>query len=350
MPYLTFKSLILKKRMKKASIILVSLFFGFYVQCQININEIYKEEIASGYTDSIIKNINYVKKGLNFCVIGDWGRHGQFYQKKVAYQLGNAVAGTDASFIISTGDNFYPAGVKSVQDPSWEKSFEDVYTHHSTYVDWYVVLGNHDYATNPQAEVDYSNISARWKMPSRYYSIHRNIENDSNNTVGIYFIDSSPLNKSYYGKKTEQISQNVMEADSAKQLNWLRSELTKSKDKWKIVVAHHPVYSAGKRFGKTNEMEEAVKNILNQHNVDLFIAGHEHHLEFDQPKNNDTFYQLISGAGSEKTIINPNSKVQFAKSEYGFATIGISSNSLLIQFIDWHGNVIYSTEQPKRNK
>ncbi len=141
-----------------------------------------------------------------------------------------------------------------------------------------------------------------------------------------------------------------MEADSAKQLNWLRSELTKSKDKWKIVVAHHPVYSAGKRFGKTNEMEEAVKNILNQHNVDLFIAGHEHHLEFDQPKNNDTFYQLISGAGSEKTIINPNSKVQFAKSEYGFATIGISSNSLLIQFIDWHGNVIYSTEQPKRNK
>jgi len=82
--------------MKKLSFILVSLFWGFYVQCQININEKYKEEIASGYTDSIIKNLNYLKKGLNFCVLGDWGRHGQFYQKKIAYQLGNAVAGTDA--------------------------------------------------------------------------------------------------------------------------------------------------------------------------------------------------------------------------------------------------------------
>jgi len=44
------------------------------------VNELYSEEIASGYKDSIIKNISYVKEGLNFCVIGDWGRHGQFYQ------------------------------------------------------------------------------------------------------------------------------------------------------------------------------------------------------------------------------------------------------------------------------
>jgi len=335
-----------------------TLLFGllFYItalgqeNAQASVNELYREEIASGYKDSVIKNINYVKKGINFCVIGDWGRHGQFYQKKVAYQLGNAVVGTNADFIISTGDNFYPVGVQSVQDPSWQKSFEDVYTHHSTYIDWYVVLGNHDYGTNPQAEVDYSKISARWKMPSRYYSVHKTIDDDSSNTVGFYFIDSSPLNKSYYGKISELISQNVLNADSAKQLNWLRSELKKSKDKWKIVVTHHPVYSAGKRYGKTKEMEDAVKEILNQYKVDLLIAGHEHHLEFDKPKNKDTFYQLISGAGSEKTMISPNAKVQYAKSEYGFATIGIDTNSLLIQFIDWQGNVIYTTEAPKLNK
>ncbi len=49
---------------------------------QASVNELYREEIASGYKDSVIKSINYVKKGINFCVIGDWGRHGQFYQKK----------------------------------------------------------------------------------------------------------------------------------------------------------------------------------------------------------------------------------------------------------------------------
>jgi hypothetical protein len=310
--------------------------------------DLYNEEIASGYRDSIIKDLKYVKKGLNFCIIGDWGRHGQFYQKKVAYQLGNAVVGTDASFIVSTGDNFYPEGVQSVQDPSWETSFENVYNHHSTYIDWYVVLGNHDYGSNPQAEVDYTAISARWNMPSRYYSIHKTFGDDSSNTVGLFFLDSSPLNGSYY-KKNEKISENVQKADSTRQLNWLKSELLKSKDKWKIVIAHHPIYSAGKRYGKTIEMENAIRDILNKNKVDLYIAGHEHHLEFDKPKNNDSFYQMISGAGSEKTIISTKAKVQFAKSEYGFATVGISSNNLFIQFVDWEGNIIYSCDVPKLN-
>jgi len=306
-----------------------------------------KEEIVSGSHESTIPKIQQVKNGLNFCVIGDWGRHGVYYQKKVADQLGNAVAGIDASFIISTGDNFYPEGVQSVQDPSWQKSFEDVYTHHSTYVDWYVVLGNHDYGTNPEAEVEYSKISARWKMPSRYYSIHRTIGNDPSNTVGFYFIDSSPLNTSYYENNSAQRSINILNADSAKQLAWLRTELSNSTDSWKVVVAHHPVYSAGKRYGDTKEMEVAIRGLLNQYKVDLYIAGHEHHLEFDQPKKNDSFYQLISGAGSEKTMINPAAKVQFAKSEYGFATVGIDKNSLLIQFIDWQGNIINSFKAAK---
>jgi hypothetical protein len=33
-----------------------------------------------------------------------------------------------------------------------------------------VVLGNHDYRSNPQAQVEYTKVSNRWKIPERYYS------------------------------------------------------------------------------------------------------------------------------------------------------------------------------------
>lgn len=57
--------------------------FSSFSQTIKNSIENYHSEIVSGYTDSIIKNLDYVEDGINFCVIGDWGRHGQFYQKKL---------------------------------------------------------------------------------------------------------------------------------------------------------------------------------------------------------------------------------------------------------------------------
>ncbi len=73
-------------------------------------------------------------------------------------------------FIVSTGDNFYPNGVRSIMDHNWIASFENIYTAHSLQTDWYVVLGNHDYGGDPQAEIDYSEVDRRWNMPARYYS------------------------------------------------------------------------------------------------------------------------------------------------------------------------------------
>lgn len=66
-------------------------------------------------------------------------------------------------FIISVGDNFYTNGVASVDDPMWKTSFEDIYKGANLFIDWYPVLGNHDYRGNPQAQIDYSKRSRRWK-------------------------------------------------------------------------------------------------------------------------------------------------------------------------------------------
>ncbi len=60
------------------SMMFVSLTFSAFSQ-----NANYIKEQATGYRGSMIKNLKAVK-GLSFCVIGDWGRYGDYYQKAVA--------------------------------------------------------------------------------------------------------------------------------------------------------------------------------------------------------------------------------------------------------------------------
>ena len=71
---------------------------------------IYKDAL---YQQQKIAKLTTLPDSLNFMVIGDWGHNGHFYQKEVAHQLEIAMYQTDADFIVSTGDNFYPNGVAS---------------------------------------------------------------------------------------------------------------------------------------------------------------------------------------------------------------------------------------------
>ncbi len=50
--------------------------------------------------------------------------------------------------------------------------------------DWYVVLGNHDYRGDPQAEMDYQMVDRKWNMPASYYSKIFFIDDDT--TQGVH--------------------------------------------------------------------------------------------------------------------------------------------------------------------
>eukprot|EP00882_Tetradesmus_deserticola_P021775 GHRQ01023573.1.p1 GENE.GHRQ01023573.1~~GHRQ01023573.1.p1 ORF type:complete len:244 (+),score=43.27 GHRQ01023573.1:379-1110(+) len=80
-----------------------------------------------------------------FFVIGDWGRSGTKDQRQAARMMADVAQCMRPSFIISTGDNFYTHGLKSSDDAKFAKSFSDVYNQASLQVNWYAVLGNHDY-------------------------------------------------------------------------------------------------------------------------------------------------------------------------------------------------------------
>lgn len=279
---------------------------------------------------------------LNFIAMGDWGRNGADHQKQVAAQMGITASIAKAQFIIATGDNFYPSGVISEWDPLWKYSYEDIYTAFSLQWDWYPVLGNHDYKSNPDAQVAYSKISRRWKMPARYFSKLIDIPGDTASKVLILFIDTNPLIPEFYANA--EYGPNVKTQDSTQQKKWIAKELntTDPKIKWKIVVGHHPMFTGGSRTEgyDTRAIRRSLKPIFDKYGADAYIAGHEHNLQHLVSAKTQHF---ISGAASEKTAVRLIAESKMAASEYGFMLFSVTGKQLLVQTIDDAGKIVYST-------
>lgn len=304
----------------------------------------YKDQYISGYRGGYIKGIKLLDNALNFIVVGDWGRQGEYYQKAVAEQMANAAVSLDAEFVVSTGDNFYPDGVGSVNDPLWQTSFEDVYKNFALQKKWYVVLGNHDYRSNPQAQIDYGKVSRRWQMPARYFSKKMSIDDDTTSKVLFVFIDTSPFVSKYYND--DVYGPQVATQDTATQLQWLSFVLgdTSSNIKWRIVVGHHPLYSGGKRIDSkdTRDIQDVFKPIFKKYKVDMYLCGHEHHLEY--VKAEESTHYFTSGAGSEVRPVSLHPRYgKFASAQAGFMAFSLVPDSARIQVINNKGEVIHST-------
>jgi tartrate-resistant acid phosphatase type 5 len=318
--------------MRKYFVLITALFFLFQSDAQKN-----PAKKPAG-----AKTIKVPEKALNFIAMGDWGRNGEYNQKEVAVQMGITAKQSDVSFIIATGDNFYPSGVASTQDYSWTASYEAMYTAHSLQTDWYVVLGNHDYKGNVQAEIDYSRISRRWHMPSRYYAKKIAIDDDSAQQLLLVCLDSSPFISQYYSSADHKAE--VMSQDTAAQKQWLESVLSDPSPniKWKIVTGHHPLFTGTKRMNAddTRQLNASLKPLFDKYKVDAYICGHDHSLQYIKP--DGVTHYFISGAGSETTpsFLYPGIG-KFAKSVNGFMVFSLTTKEMLVQVVDLNGKVLY---------
>ncbi|MDZ7898461.1 MAG: tartrate-resistant acid phosphatase type 5 family protein [Arcicella sp.] len=282
---------------------------------------------------------------LNFIVMGDWGRMGEDHQQTVANQMAKTAETINRDFIISTGDNFYPKGVMSTTDPQWKSSYEDVYKAFSLQWEWYSVLGNHDYLGNPDAQVAYSKISRRWRMPARYFSETFAIAGDTTNQVLIAFVDTNPLIPEFY--KNKIYGPNVANQDSTAQKRWLEKTLSNKSPniKWKIVVGHHPLFTATLKRREsydTKAVRNSLKSVLDKYEVDAYLCGHDHDLQHLLPSGKTHYF--VSGSASEATPINTLPISKLALSDYGFMVFSASAKSLNVQVINDLGKVVYRTE------
>jgi tartrate-resistant acid phosphatase type 5 len=290
--------------------------------------------IDKGATGFVTKET--FSRAFNFIIVSDFGWNGFKHQQEVADQMSKTADSVHAKFIATCGDNFQISGIASTQDPLWMSNFENVYKGLSLQAEWFPVLGNHDYHGSPQAEIDYSKISRRWRLTDHYYTFTKKI-NDSVSARFI-FLDTPPLVAEYHKNDAEYPE--IAKQDTAKQIKWLKDVLTNSKEKWILVFGHHPIYSASKTHGNTKEMISKVKPLLEKYHAQFYFCGHDHDFQHLHEKNGHVDY-VVTGTGGETRPASTNDLSVFSKSEPGFSVISLKGDSLNVCFVGIKGNIIH---------
>lgn len=271
---------------------------------------------------------------LSFLIIGDWGRQGDRTQKRVAAAMDAVAARTPVDFIVSTGDNIYPAGVKSPDDPLWRKTFEEVYDlPHLKALPWYVSLGNHDYLGDVRAEIAYGGIHPRWHLPAAYYQ-HSFPAGGS--LAQLFFLDTNAFIGSYRARPDRY--HRIDATDPDEQLEWLRRRLRESGAVWKIVIGHHPVYSSG-FHGDTEELMALLPPLFRQYGVQAYFCGHDHDLEYYRPEGGTAY--IVSGGGSGHRWLWPRRGSRFSAATEGFVHVALDRDSMTARFYDDRGRELY---------
>jgi acid phosphatase len=249
---------------------------------------------------------------LRIAVVGDTGEGSD----RVARGIAALHARTPLDAVVITGDAFYPCGPASATDPQWNR----VRALSQIGVPLFPVLGNHDFCGKslPVAQIG-ATVVPHWQFPARQYVVESKL-------AELLMLDTTP----YASARDDDAAEAV------------RQGFTR-KTKWRIAVGHHPIVSSGYHghFPRDQHLRMVTLDPLMRHaKVDLYICGHDHHLELidGQPR------LLISGAGSDPVPpLVPHKRTLFpseAERQLGFATVELDAHTMTIRFFDGDGKAI----------
>lgn len=249
---------------------------------------------------------------LRVAVAGDTGDGAEAVTKGIRRVHGQ----TPLDGIVLTGDNFYPCGPVSVDDPRWSlvRPLTEVG------VPIFAVLGNHDHCgkggIGPQLQAH--GVVPRWNLPARQYAIRTPL-------ADFAMLDTSP----YVWRRNRDAEEAV------------RTVFARSTARFRIVVGHHPILSSGWHGyfprKEVQRMRESLP-LLRESRVDLYICGHDHHLELVRGR--PAF--LVSGAGSDpippiklraRTVYPEEVRME----RVGFAVVEVTTEKIRIRFFDGNG-------------
>ena len=249
---------------------------------------------------------------LRIAVVGDTGEGSD----RVANGIAKLHARTPLDAVIITGDAFYPCGPSSAADPQWNR----VRALSSIGVPLFPVLGNHDFCGKslPAVQIG-ATVVPHWQFPARQYVIDSNF-------ADLLMLDTTPYATAHSD-------------DAAAALRLAAKKTTP----WRIAVGHHPIISSGYHghFPRDQHLRMVTLDpLMRRAKVDLYICGHDHHLELidADPR------LLISGAGSDPVPpLVPHKRTLYpseATRQLGFATVELDALTMTIRFFDGDGDAI----------
>ena len=284
-----------------------------------------------------------LEKPLNFYLCNDLGRNGYYDQKPIAETMGRMAEAIDIEFVVAAGDVHHFEGVRSTSDPLWMTNYELIYSHPDLMLPWYAICGNHEYRGNTQAVVDYTQVSARWNVPARYYT---KVMEEDGTTLRLVMIDTAPLLEKYR-KDTEKYP-DACKQDWQKQLAWIDSVLTSAKEDWVLVVGHHPIYAdTDKSESERTDMQKNVDSILRRHkNVDMYLCGHIHNFQHIRKPDSSIDY-VVNTSGSLAREVKPIDGTVFCSPATGFSLITVDKQELNLHMMDKEGKVLHTVKRTK---
>jgi tartrate-resistant acid phosphatase type 5 len=260
-------------------------------------------------------------------LIGDSGKDNEG-QYQVSLSMLNLCAKEKCDFGMMAGDNVYPGGVMSPNDPILETVFDKYYD--PLNIPFLVALGNHDYGLLPN----------KWKR-GKYQLLH-GVKNPN------FYIPHY-----YYVKELDYAVVAVLDTN---RLMWKKDLKVQGKmieealkhaqkaNKWFIVLGHHPYLSNGKH-GNAGKYEDVsipymvsgkyVKRFLDKHvcgKADFYFSGHDHSLQvFEKGSRGCNTHLVVSGSAASATKLLPRNTTKFETRELGFFHVGIGENALSLR-------------------
>ena len=285
-----------------------------------------------------------LEKPLNFYLANDLGRNGYYDQKTVAETMGKMAEAIDIEFVVAAGDIHHFEGVQSVSDPLWMTNYELIYTHPDLMIPWYPVCGNHEYRSNTDAVVAYSGISARWEMPSKYYTF---VKDEDGVTVRVVMLDTTPMIDKYR-EETDKYA-DASKSDYTEQLEWLDGVLSEAGEDWVLVVGHHPIFAyTDKTESERTNLQQRLDPVLRKYgNVDMYLCGHIHTFQHIRREGCDIDYVVNSSGSLSRDDVQPIDGTVFCSNESGYSLITVDENELDLYMLDKEGNVLHTVTRSR---
>ncbi|KAJ9469432.1 Purple acid phosphatase 4 [Diplonema papillatum] len=275
-----------------------------------------------------------------FITLGDWGT-GSLHQAEVAAAMASVAKSEGASFIVTLGDNFYPDGVASLDDPKFVDYFEKTYSAPSLQIPWHITLGDHDHIGDVKAQIRYTARSSRWVFPAPYYTFTKGSLMQPKVTFVV--VDSVGLEGDRgAGAPSRRFADFLTPEFTNKRAGrehfaWLRGVLgLSSRADWLVAVGHRPVFTGGvrDRTATENATADALRALLINSSVDVYINGHDHTNQYITDPDKPDLHYIVNGGGGyfdlHPVVHLPTTK--YAESTHGFCLHRVTKTEFVTTF------------------